>query len=61
MRWIRNLGFEWLFRLTQVFRRLWVRYTIYNVVSMVLFILQLMRIVTFDREGFLLFLGRRTE
>lgn len=59
--WIRNLGFEWLFRLTQDFRRLWVRYTIYNVVFMVLFILQLMRIVTFDHQGFLLFLGRRME
>ena len=28
--WIRTSGFEWLYRLTKDFRRLWVRYIVYN-------------------------------
>ena len=39
--WIRQSGFEWLYRLTKDFRRLWVRYTIYNLIFMVMFSLQL--------------------
>ena len=58
-KWIRDLGIEWLFRLTQDFRRLWKRYTIYNIVFLVMFTLQLLKIVSFDNEGFLLVLGRR--
>lgn len=57
--WIRNLGFEWLFRLTQDFRRLWVRYTIYNLIFIIAFFLQLVRAISFDRDGFLLVFGRR--
>lgn len=59
--WIRNLGFEWLFRLTQDFRRLWMRYTFYNIIFMFMFLLQLMRIVDFDHEGNLLVLGHRIQ
>jgi len=33
--WIRNAGLEWLFRLTKDFRRLWVRYTVYNLIFVV--------------------------
>jgi N-acetylglucosaminyldiphosphoundecaprenol N-acetyl-beta-D-mannosaminyltransferase len=59
--WIRNSGFEWLFRLTQDFKRLWTRYTVYNVVFIATFILQLLKVVTFDEQGFLLLFGRRTS
>jgi N-acetylglucosaminyldiphosphoundecaprenol N-acetyl-beta-D-mannosaminyltransferase len=59
--WIRNSGFEWLFRLTQDFRRLWKRYTIYNIVFLTVFALQVLRIISFDSEGYLLFLGKRTK
>ena len=59
--WIRDIGFEWLFRLTQDFRRLWVRYTIYNMMFILMFVLQLVRIVTFDNEGCLFVFGHRTE
>lgn len=45
--WVRNMGFEWLFRLTQDFRRLWVRYTVYNVIFLVAFLLQLLGIIRF--------------
>jgi len=45
---IRNLGFEWLFRLFQDFRRLWVRYIVYSAIFLVVFPLQLLRIVKFD-------------
>ena len=38
--WIRNAGFEWLYRLTKDFRRLWVRYTVYNVIFLFMFALQ---------------------
>lgn len=47
---IRNLGFEWLYRLTQDFRRLWVRYTIYNLIFLFMFLLQNLRIVQFNRQ-----------
>lgn len=40
-RWIRQSGFEWLFRMTQDFRRLWVRYLVYNVIFVAMFLLQL--------------------
>lgn len=46
-KWIRSIGLEWLFRLTQDFRRLWIRYTIYNLIFIVVFILQRLRIVRF--------------
>lgn len=42
--WIRESGFEWLYRLTKDFRRLWVRYLVYNVVFVVMFGLQLARL-----------------
>lgn len=44
---IRDIGFEWLYRLTQDFRRLWVRYTVYNVIFLALFSLQLIGILKF--------------
>ena len=47
---IRNMGIEWLYRLTQDFRRLWVRYTVYNVIFVVVFVLQLLRIVKFGED-----------
>ena len=59
-KWLRNLGIEWLFRLTQDFRRLWTRYTIYNIIFIVMFLLQLIKIVSFDHEGYLLIFGFRT-
>ena len=59
--WIRDLGFEWLFRLTQDFKRLWMRYTIYNAIFIFTFILQLVRVVAFDKEGYLLVFGHRIE
>lgn len=59
--WIQRSGFEWLFRLTQDFRRLFKRYTLYNVIFIFFFVLQQLRIVRFDNEGFLRILGRRTR
>jgi len=58
---IRYIGFEWFFRLTQDFHRLWKRYTIYNVIFIVIFILQLLKIISFDDQGFFLVFGRRTK
>jgi N-acetylglucosaminyldiphosphoundecaprenol N-acetyl-beta-D-mannosaminyltransferase len=60
-KWIRDLGLEWLFRLTQDFNRLWMRYTVYNFVFVLAFFLQLMKILSFDDAGFLLLFGRRTK
>jgi len=60
-KWIRDIGFEWLFRLTQDFRRLWVRYTIYNVIFLAFFFLQQIRVITFDPKGYLLLFGRKTR
>jgi N-acetylglucosaminyldiphosphoundecaprenol N-acetyl-beta-D-mannosaminyltransferase len=50
--WIRNAGFEWLYRLSKDFRRLWVRYTVYNFVFVTMFLLQLTRLRRFDTEGY---------
>jgi N-acetylglucosaminyldiphosphoundecaprenol N-acetyl-beta-D-mannosaminyltransferase len=44
---IRRSGFEWLYRLMQDFRRLWVRYTVYNIVFVSVFALQLLGILKF--------------
>lgn len=60
-KWIRDVGFEWLFRLTQDFRRLWTRYTIYNFIFLGAFFLQQFRVLTFDSQGFLLLFGRPTR
>lgn len=46
--WIRNAGLEWLFRLTKDFRRLWIRYTVYNLIFVVMFGLQLAGIRRFE-------------
>jgi len=46
--WIRNAGFEWLYRLTKDFRRLWIRYTVYNLVFVVMFALQLVGLRRFE-------------
>ena len=48
---IRKSGFEWLYRLTQDFRRLWKRYTIYNVIFLFMFLLQNLRIVQFNKQS----------
>lgn len=60
-KWIRESGFEWLYRLTQDFRRLWKRYTIYNILFLFFFSLQILKIISFDNEGYLLLLGYRTK
>jgi N-acetylglucosaminyldiphosphoundecaprenol N-acetyl-beta-D-mannosaminyltransferase len=39
--WIRDAGFEWMYRLAKDFRRLWVRYIVYNIIFVVMFGLQL--------------------
>jgi N-acetylglucosaminyldiphosphoundecaprenol N-acetyl-beta-D-mannosaminyltransferase len=44
---VRDFGFEWLYRLMQDFKRLWVRYTVYNIIFIAVFILQLVRVVKF--------------
>jgi len=46
--WIRQSGFEWLYRLTKDFRRLWVRYTVYNLVFLFMFGLQLIGLRRFE-------------
>ena len=48
---IRTSGFEWLYRLTQDFRRLWVRYTVYNMIFLFMFLLQILRIVQFKKQN----------
>jgi N-acetylglucosaminyldiphosphoundecaprenol N-acetyl-beta-D-mannosaminyltransferase len=58
--WIRKLGFEWLFRLTRDFKRLWVRYTVYNVIFLIAFFLQLCRLISFDQDDYLNILGWRS-
>jgi N-acetylglucosaminyldiphosphoundecaprenol N-acetyl-beta-D-mannosaminyltransferase len=50
-RWIRTMGVEWLFRLTQDPRRLWKRYTIFNVLFIVALILEIMGILQLDSTG----------
>ena len=49
--WIRESGFEWLYRLTKDFRRLWVRYLVYNVIFVVMFALQLTRLREFPARA----------
>jgi N-acetylglucosaminyldiphosphoundecaprenol N-acetyl-beta-D-mannosaminyltransferase len=51
--WVRNAGFEWLYRLTKDFRRLWIRYTLYNAVFLAMFTLQLMGLRRFDSTDFI--------
>jgi N-acetylglucosaminyldiphosphoundecaprenol N-acetyl-beta-D-mannosaminyltransferase len=46
--WIRDAGFEWLYRLSKDFRRLWIRYTLYNLVFLAMFSLQLLGLRRFD-------------
>jgi N-acetylglucosaminyldiphosphoundecaprenol N-acetyl-beta-D-mannosaminyltransferase len=46
-RWIREAGFEWLYRLAKDFRRLWVRYLVYNCIFVIMFTLQLTRLRSF--------------
>jgi N-acetylglucosaminyldiphosphoundecaprenol N-acetyl-beta-D-mannosaminyltransferase len=46
--WVRNSGFEWLYRLSKDFRRLWVRYTLYNLVFVTMFSLQLLGLRRFE-------------
>ena len=58
-KFIRNAGFEWLYRLTQDFKRLWVRYTVYNVIFLAVFALQVLRVIKFDDRGNMTFLGGR--
>jgi N-acetylglucosaminyldiphosphoundecaprenol N-acetyl-beta-D-mannosaminyltransferase len=59
--WIRNIGFEWLFRLTQDFKRLWVRYTVYNLIFIFFFCLQIVKIIRFDTNGNLTIFGLETK
>lgn len=47
-KFIQNAGFEWLFRLTQDFRRLWVRYTVFNVIFLFAFGMQMLGIAKFN-------------
>ena len=47
-KWIRSSGFEWLYRLTQDLNRLWVRYTVYNIIFLGAFTLQLLRLLRFE-------------
>lgn len=60
-KWIRESGFEWLYRLTQDFRRLWKRYTIFNIVFLFFFALQILKIISFDNEGYFLLIGKRVK
>jgi N-acetylglucosaminyldiphosphoundecaprenol N-acetyl-beta-D-mannosaminyltransferase len=55
--WIRNMGFEWLYRLTRDFNRLWVRYTIFNVIFLFVFFLQIIGVVKFSSDGSMKILG----
>ena len=60
-RWIRRAGFEWLFRLFHDFKRLWVRYIIYNLIFCFIYFLQVISVVTFDLQGFMRVFGVRTR
>jgi N-acetylglucosaminyldiphosphoundecaprenol N-acetyl-beta-D-mannosaminyltransferase len=46
--WIRDSGFEWLYRMTKDFRRLWVRYTVYNIIFLAMFGLQITGLRRFE-------------
>jgi N-acetylglucosaminyldiphosphoundecaprenol N-acetyl-beta-D-mannosaminyltransferase len=48
---VRDLGFEWLYRLTQDFRRLWARYTVYNIIFVAVFTFQLLGILKFRKQN----------
>jgi N-acetylglucosaminyldiphosphoundecaprenol N-acetyl-beta-D-mannosaminyltransferase len=50
-KWIRNSGFEWLFRLCQDTRRLWRRYTIYNLYFLFWFLLEVMGLKTWEKSS----------
>lgn len=47
-KWVRDSGFEWLYRLTKDFRRLWLRYSVYNVIFLVMFGLQITGLRRFE-------------
>ncbi len=49
-KWVRDSGFEWLYRLTQDFRRLWKRYTVSNIIFLGAFALQLLGLLKFDHK-----------
>jgi N-acetylglucosaminyldiphosphoundecaprenol N-acetyl-beta-D-mannosaminyltransferase len=48
-KWIRSSGFEWLFRLFQDPKRLWKRYTVYNVLFAGAFLLELLGLLRLDQ------------
>ena len=50
-KWIRDIGFEWLFRLCHDWRRLWKRYTVYNFLFLYYFTLQLLGLKRWDRPA----------
>lgn len=58
-KWIRDLGFEWLFRLTQDFKRLWKRYTFYNIIFLFFFGLQLIKVIDFNEKNEMLVFGKQ--
>lgn len=47
--WIRRAGFEWLYRLFQDPKRLWQRYTVYNVIFIGAFILEKLGLLRLGR------------
>jgi N-acetylglucosaminyldiphosphoundecaprenol N-acetyl-beta-D-mannosaminyltransferase len=49
--YIQKSGFEWLFRLTQDPKRLWKRYTLYNVIFLWNFLMQVLHLKKFERMG----------
>jgi len=50
-RWIRSSGFEWLYRLFHDWGRLWKRYTVYNVVFIVCFLLEVLGLKDWAARG----------
>lgn len=48
--WIRNACLEWLYRLLHDFKRLWVRYTVYNVIFLFVFSLQKIGVIKFKNQ-----------
>lgn len=47
--WVRSSGFEWLYRLfSKDFKRLWKRYTYYNLVFIINFMFQLFGFISYD-------------
>jgi N-acetylglucosaminyldiphosphoundecaprenol N-acetyl-beta-D-mannosaminyltransferase len=47
--YIQKSGFEWLFRLTQDPKRLWKRYTLYNIIFLWNFLMQILHLKKFER------------